>query len=430
MNPIALVLTLVALVAAVAATVAWRRALVQVETQRARAERALTEGVGAVAERQILLDQIAHERESHAQALANLQDTFEALSQRTLVATVEHNNKANEQVVIAREKALEARLEPLETLLARFREETAKIEAERVSALEKVNQSAQILRDEQGKALAEAQRLNHILGRSDHRGAWGEFQLARILEMSGLTQHISYVTQQTSNDQRPDVLVTMPNGATVVIDSKMPLAAYDDALAADNETVRAAKMTEHAAALRGHIKALNQKAYWKNYEEHSPQFVICFVPSDQLLTSALVDDPRLLEQSYDAKVLLAGPTTLLAALWSIASGWQRTDIAEAAEEIRSLATELADRVVVALGHIKKVGDNLKNATDNYNSFIGSVESRVVPTVRRVRELKLITAELPDVGPVTVVPRSVAGALETEAPEALTAQVVEELGPTT
>ena len=431
MASVGFVLVAVAALAAAGATVAWRRALAQATTQRERAEAAIANGASAVAERQLLLDQVAHEREQHAAAIANMQSTFEALSQRTLQATVEQNGQAQAQIMEAREKALGARLEPLESLLQRFQEETTRLEAERIASLERVNQSALILRDEQGKALAEAQRLNQILGRSDHRGAWGEFQLQRILEMSGLTQHISYVTQETTNEQRPDVLVKMPTGATIVIDSKMPLAAYDDALAADNESLRAAKMAEHAVALKGHIKTLKQKAYWKNYEKESPQFVICFVPSDQLLTQALVDDPTLLPTSFESRVLLAGPTTLLAALWSIATGWNRTEVAESAEKIRLLATELADRVVVALDYLEKVGDGIAKATDNYNKFIGSVESRVVPSVRRVRELNLINREIPEVGPVTSLPRALSGAVVADAVgddlEALDAQVLGEAG---
>ena len=176
MASVGFVLVAVAALAAMGATVAWRRTLAHTVTERERAQAAIANGASAVAERQVLIDQVAHERAQHAAAIANMQSTFEALSQRTMQATVEQNGQAQAQIMDAREKALGARLEPLESLLQRFQEETTRLEAERIAALERVNQSALILRDEQGKALAEAQRLNQILGRSDHRGAWGEFQ--------------------------------------------------------------------------------------------------------------------------------------------------------------------------------------------------------------------------------------------------------------
>ena len=221
-----------------------------------------------------------------------------------------------------RETTLDRTLKPLADLLDEYKRNLADFDKQHVGALGEVKSRAEELLTEQRKSQEETRRLNQLLGRSDHRGRWGEVQLANVLEASGLHQHIDYELQVSSTSdsgrsQRPDCVVRMPNGSSVAVDAKFPFDAFEAALASDNAEERKALELKHAKDLRAHVKTLRDKAYWESISP-APEFVACFVPSDVAVSMAFDADPELLQYAANERVLIVGPTNLLSLLWSVA----------------------------------------------------------------------------------------------------------------
>jgi DNA recombination protein RmuC len=243
------------------------------------------------------------------------------------------------------------------------------------------------------------------------RGRWGELQLKKVLELAGMLEHCDFVeqpTNTTSDDarQRPDAVVALPGGAQVIIDAKVPFAAYLDAHETEDEALRAAHLRRHAVLVRAHAAALGRKAYWDTFEQ-SPDFVIMFLPGEMLFTAALQQDPELIEAVTSEKVVLATPSSLIALLRMIALGWREQALAVNAQEVAQLGRDLYERVGSLAKHWADVGDKLEKAVGSYNKSVGALESRVLVTARKFVDLKAATAddgELAVPQPVEVLPR--------------------------
>ncbi|HEU5321882.1 MAG TPA: DNA recombination protein RmuC, partial [Methylomirabilota bacterium] len=263
-------------------------------------------------------------------------------------------------------------------------------------------------------SLVSALRAPHV------RGRWGELTLHRVVELAGMAEHCDYAEQVTlggeEGRQRPDMVVHLPSGRAIVVDAKVPLAAYLDATAARTPEERAAALGRHAQQLRQHMLALAGKEYWAQFPD-APELVVMFIPGDSFVAAAGEVDPGLIEDGMARRVVVATPTTLVALLRAIAYGWRQERLAESAAEISELGRELYKRLCTFLAHFDRIGAALGSATGAFNSAVGSMESRVLPAARRFRELGAAGEELKPLAAVDQVPRALAAP---EVPQQLSA----------
>ncbi len=240
------------------------------------------------------------------------------------------------------------------------------------------------------------------------RGAWGENQLRNIIDLSGMASFCDFSEQSSvSSDDgllRPDLTVRLPNGAFLVVDSKVPLSAYLRMQEFDDSVAREAELKSHVKAVQDHVKALADKRYWALFDD-APDFVVMFVPGESFLADALRAEPGLVDEAMRQRVVIASPMSLMALLLTIARGWQTTQLAENAKKVEEHGRELHHRVGTTLAAMAKTGRGLESATKAYNEMVGSVESRVLPTLRRFSELGVSGDELPEVRPVEASARS-------------------------
>jgi len=248
------------------------------------------------------------------------------------------------------------------------------------------------LADGQVGLRTETSRLVQALRRPKTRGRWGEYQLQNVLEMAGMTEHVDFIEERTIEGDggrlRPDVIVRLPGGKSVVIDAKTPLEAYLAALDTNDEEMRERQMVDHARQVRDHVRTLASREYWKVLPV-TPDFVVMFVPGEAFFAAAIESDPSLFEQAVRQHVLISTPTTLIALLKAIAYGWQQEKLAENAQTVASLARELFDRIKVFSGYIRDLGRSLQQAVERYNKGVGSLEARVLPAARRFENLGVV-----------------------------------------
>jgi DNA recombination protein RmuC len=234
--------------------------------------------------------------------------------------------------------------------------------------------------------------LTNSLKSPTARGSWGENQLRNVIQLAGMESYCDYSEQFTGGeaeaDQRPDVVVRLPNGALIAVDSKAPLSAYLRMQDASDVATKEIELKAHAKLMRDHMKKLADKKYWNQFPE-APDFVVMFIPGEGFVSDAMRSDPTLLDDAMKSRVLVASPVNLLALLFAVAKGWQAHSIAEHAKEVASLGTELYERVGVVLDHVSRMGTSLGTSTKAYNDMIGSLESRMLPTLRKFRDLKVV-----------------------------------------
>jgi DNA recombination protein RmuC len=255
----------------------------------------------------------------------------------------------------------------------------------------------------------ETTSLATALRRPDVRGRWGELHLRRAVELAGLVARCDFDEQVTvrSSDGaalRPDLVVNLAGGKQVVVDAKVALDAFLDVTETDDQDERAAHLARHARQFRQHVDTLAAKAYWRALPV-TPEFVVMFVPGESFLSAALEGDPGLLEYAAERKVILATPTTLIALLRTVAHAWTQEALADKAREIHQLGRELHERLATMSGHFDKVGRSLAAAVGAYNQAVGSLESRVLVSARRLSELEVTHDELPGPQPVEIAPRT-------------------------
>jgi DNA recombination protein RmuC len=299
-------------------------------------------------------------------------------------------------------EGLKALLQPVTDRLQRYEEGVAKVEAERRDSFGNLVGLIESMRVGQEKVSSEAAKLvNSLRNAPKSRGRWGEQQLKNVLETCGLTENCDFQTEVSVEGEegrlRPDVVIRIPGGRTLIIDAKVSLNAYQDAFGAVDEAERQIGLAAHAAAMRAHVNALGNKAYQTQFG-NSPDYVIMFVPGEHFLSAALEHDPTLWDFAFDKKVLLATPTNLIAIARSVASVWQQEALARNARDIALLGKELYDRLAKVAEDLRKVGTGLNSAVGNFNAFTSSFNSRLVSTGRKFKELNVETGarELEDV----------------------------------
>jgi len=307
----------------------------------------------------------------------------------------------------SRQRAIDELVRPLKESLTRVDASIQQMEQARAKAFGALSEQVRALAEAQALLRAETANLVQALRIPAVRGRWGEIQLRRVAELAGMTEYCDFEEQvQVSSDAgrlRPDMIVRLPNGRQVVVDAKVPLKAYLEALDAPEETERSAKLKEHAKQLRAHLDRLAAKAYWNQFDE-SPEFVVAFVPGEAFFSAALREDPELIDYGAARRVLLATPTTLIALLLSVAHGWREERLARNADEIRELGRTLYDRLRTFSEHLLKLGQRLEQSVSAFNEAAASLEARVLPSARRFRDLGAATGEIPAIEPVASRPR--------------------------
>ncbi|WP_419827505.1 DNA recombination protein RmuC [Sphingomonas sp.] len=291
---------------------------------------------------------------------------------------------------------LRALLTPVETTLKRYEEGVAKVEKERTEAYGNLTGLMDAMRLGQEGVRSEAQRLvNALRAAPKARGRWGEQQLRNVLETCGLSEHTDFameVSVATEDGRlRPDAVIRVPRGGSLVIDAKVSLNAYQDAFAAIDEGERQRHLAAHAAAMRAHVTALAAKSYWSQFRD-APEFVVMFVPGEHFLAAATDADPQLWDYAFGKRVLLAAPTNLVALARTVAGVWRQEKLAQDARRIADLGKEMHERLCVAAGHLKRVGGGLNSAVENYNKFVSSFDGRVLVTGRKFRDLNVDTGD--------------------------------------
>jgi len=250
----------------------------------------------------------------------------------------------------------------------------------------------------------ETQQLSQALRAPTVRGQWGELQLRRVCELAGMLAYCDFEPQVTVRGDdgalRPDLIVRLPGARRLVVDAKAPLSAYLEASAAADERTRAARLSEHAAHVKSHVQKLSAKRYWAQFPD-APDFVVLFLPGEAFFAAALDADPTLLESALGERVLLATPTTLIALLKAAAYGWRQERIAEEAEQVALLGRELHDRLAVFDDQLMELGKGLQRAVASYNRALGSLETRVLGTARKLGERAGVASALAPLEPLDV-----------------------------
>ena len=353
------------------------------------------------------------ERALLAEAERKLSDTFKSLAAETLrqstgdfIRFAEQKLQAAQDIATkdfeAREKKIDEIVRPARESLARLDDELRKIENDRKGAQGQLSEQLRTLSSQTGKLL-------DALKTPSVRGRWGEIQLKRVVEIAGMVEHCDFYEQEAQLGEngrlRPDLRIQLPAGKSIVVDSKVPLKAYLEAMEAGDEAARAIELADHASQVRSHIQQLSSKAYWDACKP-APEFVVLFLPGEMFFSAALQSDPALIEDAAARKVILATPTTLIALLKAVAYGWRQEQLAENAQRISELGQELHERIATMASHLARLGGALGKAVEEFNNAARSMESRVLVSTRRFKELGVASKkEVEELPVVEIAPRT-------------------------
>jgi DNA recombination protein RmuC len=333
-------------------------------------------------------------------------DTFNALSAAALKSSSEDflrlaSEHLGKVVIDTKSKlgehhaAIDATVKPLQELLKRYEQQIKESEESRHKSFGSLSEQIRSLSSMQDRLQQETKNLVTVLRRPKVSGSWGEIGLRRVAELAGMTAYCDFYEQESVSVEmgklRPDMIVRLPNGREIVVDAKAPVDAYLNALSVPTEEERKKGIANYILQIRNHMNALSSKSYWDQFPQ-SPELVVMYLPGESFFSAALEHDPKLIEDGSIKKVILATPTTFIALLKAVAYGWQQEQITKSAQEINKLGKELYERFSIVIEHFAKTGAAMCKAVESYNEGVRSMESRLIPSIRKFKELGVSSAK--------------------------------------
>jgi DNA recombination protein RmuC len=359
-------------------------------------------------------------------AKERLTDTFQALSATALKdshesflelakATFAQYQEQAKGELASRHKAVEQLVAPVKESLEKYDRHVQEMERMREKAYGGLSQQVQSLMTTQQQLQKETANLVKALRTPQVRGRWGEITLRRVAELAGMLKYCDFFEQKTKDTEqgrlRPDMIVRLPNEKQIVVDAKAPLLAYLEALEAETEEKRISKLALHARQIQAHMHKLSEKTYWEQFQA-TPEFVVLFIPGENFFSSALEQNPGLIEEGVSKGVILATPTTLISLLKAVAFGWRQETMAKNAQAISLLGKELFERINTMTEHLERLGRHIEKCVSTYNQVIGSFERRVLASARKFGELGITKrdgAQIPYLSPVEKTTRQLSAA---------------------
>jgi len=351
-----------------------------------------------------------------------LSDTFGALSNQALKTNSEEFLKlAQENLkqfqlqaqneLSQKEKSFENLVKPIRDTLDKTEKQIRQMEHERKEAHGALTQHLSSMLEAHQALQGETRNLVNALRRPEVRGQWGELTLKRLAELAGMVEHCDFYEQEhTTTDAgaiRPDMIIRMPGGREIIVDVKTPLDAYLSAIESSDDATRNQHLQRHVKNVRDRVRELAGKSYWNQFK-NSPDFVVLFIPGEQFLGAALDADPNLLEHAMQQKVILATPTSLVALLRAVGYGWRQESLAENAEKIRHIGSELYGRLLTFTEHLGKVGKSLTTSVLHYNKAVGSLDARILPSAKKFTEMGISSEHaIEPINQIEITSRSIA-----------------------